>query len=143
MQQELQKQTEFPDARLRYLEMPMQFRGRANDIALTAKQHLRTCEALAKRLASERPKTKQEFDKIEYYKDFVIKTSELNDQVIGLLDYTRDLLNTIAADSALLEDAKVKDTLRLQSETIELLYQRNDKLEKDLHEQLRKNTQNP
>lgn len=136
-------QTEFPDARLKYLEMPRQFQGRAQEISLTCKQHLRICEALAKRLATERPKTKQEFDKVEYYKDFVIKTSELNDQVIGLLDYTRDLLNTIAADSALMEEAKVKDTLRLQSETIELLYQRNDKLEKDLHEQLRKNTQNP
>lgn len=143
MQQELQKQTEFPDARLRYLEMPMQFRGRANDIALTAKQHLRTCEALAKRLASERPKTKQEFDKVEYYKDFVIKTSELNDQVLGLLDYVRDLLNAIAADSLLLEEARMKDTIRMQSETLEYLYQQNDDLVKSLHDQLRKNKENP
>jgi hypothetical protein len=127
---------EFPDARLKYIEMPNQFKGRANEIALTCKQQLRTCEALAKRLAMERPKTKPEFDKVEYYKDFVIKTSQLNDQVLGLLDYVQSLLSEIAADSTLLDDAKTKDTLRLQSETIELLYQRNDQLTKDLHERL-------
>jgi hypothetical protein len=130
---------EFPDARLKYIEMPNQFQGRANEISLTCKQHLRTCEALAKRLAFEKPKTKQEFEKVEYYKDFVIKSAELNEQVLGLVEYTHSLLSSIAADSVLLEEAKTKDTLRLQSETIELLYQQNDKLVKDLHERLREN----
>lgn len=130
---------EFPDARLKYIEMPNQFKGRANEISLTCKQHLRTCEALAKRLAFEKPKTKQEFEKVEYYKDFVIKTSQLNDQVLGLLDYVHGLLNAIAKDSALLDEAKTKDTLRLQSETIELLYQQNEKLVKDLHDAIREN----
>lgn len=125
---------EFPDARLKYMAMPEQFKGRANEISVTCKQHLRTCGALAKRLAAENPKTQAEFEKIEYYKDFVIKTSQLNDQVLGLLDYTSDLLNEIAGDSMLILDAITKDRLRLQSENIVLLMQRNEQLVNDLHE---------
>lgn len=135
-------ENEFPDARIKYVEMPRQFEGRANEIALTCKMHLRTCESLAKRLATEKPKNKQEFEKIEYYKDFVIRTSQLNDQVLGLLDYTHKLLSEIAADTALIDEAKQKDTLRLQSETIVWYMDLNDKLMNELHDQLRKNTKN-
>jgi hypothetical protein len=130
---------EFKDSRLKYVEMPGHFQGRASDISLTCKQHLRTCEALANRLAQERPSTPKEFEKLEYYKDFVIKTAQLNEQVLGLLDYTHNLLNAIAADTALLVEAKTKDTLRMQSETIEWLYEQNDALTKELHEYCRKN----
>lgn len=130
---------EFKDSRLKYYEMPGQFKGRANDISITCKQHLRACEQLAKRLARENPRSSTEFEKLEYYKDFVIKTSQLNEQVLGLLDYTHELLSAIAADSSLLADAKEKDTLRLQSETVEVLIQQREKLVKDLYDS-RRNT---
>jgi hypothetical protein len=129
------------DSRTKYYEMPTQFKGRANDISLTCKQHLRTCEALAKKLAAEKPKTPQEFEKIEYYKNFVIKTSQLNEQVLGLLEYTHGLLSAISVDSTLLEEAKIKDTLRIQSETLGLLYEQNDKLVKELYD-IRRNKDN-
>lgn len=128
---------EFPDSRIKYIEMPNQFKGRANDISITCKQHYRTCQQLAQRLAKENPKNQQEFEKIEYYKDFVVKTSQLNDQVLGLLDYIHDLLNEIAADSTLLDDAVMKDTLRLQSETIELLTSKRDNVTYELFESRR------
>jgi hypothetical protein len=126
--------TEQIDSRLKYMEMPNQFKGRANEIALTAKQQLRTCEQLAKRLAMEKPKTPNEFEKIEYYKNFVIRTAQLNEQVLGLLDYTHGLLSAMAADSTLLAEAKIKDTLRFQSDTIELMQQENDKLVKTIYD---------
>lgn len=132
-------ENEFKDARLKYVDMPKQFENRANEISLTCKQHLRTCEQLAVRLSREKPKNPQEFEKLEFYKDFVIKSSQLNDQVLGLLDYVHGLLNAIAKDYTLLDEAKTKDTLRLQSETIELLYQQNEKLVKDLHDAIREN----
>lgn len=122
------------DSRLKYIELPNQFRGRANDIALTCKQQFRVCEQLAVRLAKEKPRTPQEFEKNEYLKDFVIKTSQLNEQVIGLLDYVQDLLNSIAADSSVVADAKMKDTLMFQSQTIEILTHQRETLVKDLYE---------
>lgn len=122
------------DSRIKFLEVPGQFHGRSNDIAITCKQHMRACEALAKRLAVENPKTKQEFEKVEYYKDFVIKTAQLNDQVLGLVDYTQSLLNEMMDDATLLAEAKVKDTLKFQSDTIEVLIEQRESLVKMLYE---------
>lgn len=129
------KQNEFKDARLKYVEMPKEFHNRANDINLTCKQQFRVCQQLAVRLAKERPKTPQEFEKNEYLKDFVIKTSQLNEQVLGLLSYTQDLLNAIAADSSVVELALQNDTLRLQSETIEILTQQREDLIQQVYDQ--------
>ena len=127
-------QPEFKDNRLKYLEMPRQFKDRANDITLTCKQHLRICEQLAVRLAKEKPKTAQEFEKNEYLKNFVIKSSRLNEEVLGVLDYTLALLNEIANDYKILQQAQIKDTLRLQSETVEILIQQRDQLVNDLYD---------
>jgi hypothetical protein len=127
------------DSRLKYLEMPDQFKGRANDISLTCKQHLRACEQLAVRLAKERPKNPQEFERLEYYKDFVIKTSQLNEQVLGLLDYCHELLNQIANDYRTVGEAKMKDILRFQSDTIEILTNQRDQLVKDLYDERKRN----
>lgn len=123
---------EFKDADL--VAMPRIFRDRANEINLTCKQHLRTCEQLAKRLAMEKPKTQQEFEKIEFYKDFVIKSSRMNEQVLGLLDYTCNLLNAIAGNSELLAGLKASDSLRMQSDTIEILTEQREKLIKEIYD---------
>lgn len=125
---------EFKDSRLKYLEMSTAFSAKINELTLTCKQHLRTCEALAKRLAAENPKTQKEFDKIEFYKDFVIKTSQMNDQAISLVKYTQEIFESILSDSSLLIEADVKDTLRLQSESIEVLTNQREELVKMVYE---------
>lgn len=128
-------QSEETDSRLKFLELPNQFKGRANDIALTCKQQFRVCEQLAVRLARERPKNQQEFEKNEYLKDFVIRTSQLNEQVLGLLDYCHELLNQIATDTNATAQAKEKDTLNFQSDTIRILTEQRDNLVKDLYDE--------
>lgn len=125
------------DSRLKFVELPDQFKNRANDIILTCKQHLRTCEQLAIRLSREKPKTSQEFEQLEFYKDFVIKTSQLNEQVLGLVEYTYDLLNQIANDNRTVKQSLEKDTIRLQSETIEILTEQRDRLIKEIHDSRR------
>lgn len=125
---------EAKDSRMKYYDMPIEFHGRANHIALTCKQHMRTCEALARRLATENPKSKNEFEKVEFYKDFVIKTAQLNDQVLGLVDYVQGLLNAMVADLTLMDEAKAKDTLKFQSDTIDALIDQRESLVKMLYE---------
>src|SRR5690606_4466967 len=87
------------DSRMwKYLELPKEFQRRAGEIDLTAKQHARVIERLAKHLARQKPKTPEEFERVEYLKDFAIKSATMNDQVIDLLAYLRDRLNEIYND---------------------------------------------
>lgn len=129
---------EAKDSRLKFIELPRQFRGRANEVNLNCKQHLRVCEQLAVRLAREKPKTQQEFEKNEYLKDFVIKSSQLNENILNLLDYVQGVLNEIAGDSEAVATALTKDTIRLQAETVEILINQREELVKNLYEEKRK-----
>lgn len=126
---------EVKDSRLKFLELPGQFKGRANDISLNCKQHLRICQQLAVRLAREKPKSGPDFEKNEYLKDFVIKSSQLNENVLNLLDYVQQVVNEIANDYETVSTAKEKDTLRFQSDTIEILTQQRETLVKDLYDE--------
>lgn len=125
---------EFKDRRLKYIELPRIFQAKASEIDITSKQHLRICEKLAKQLASKKPKTAEEFEQVERWKDFVLKSSELNEKTIALIDTIHGMLTEIAEDATpLSENAKDYDRLRDQSETIQMLTNQRDKLINDLY----------
>jgi len=126
---------EFKDRRLKYIESPNVFQARAGEIDILSKQHLRTCAKLASQLAIRKPKTPDEFEKIESMKDFVVKSSQLNERTIELIDYLHGVLTEIAADAVpMSENAKAYDRLNDQSETIRMITQQRDTLINDLYE---------
>lgn len=127
-------QEEFKDATLKFKEMCDAFRAQTFDLKIAAGAHNRACEQLAKRLAQERPKTRTELERNEYMRDFVIKAAQLNDQALGMIDYYQGLINSICVDSEALEAARVKDIVRLQSETIIINAQRELELVKTIKE---------
>lgn len=128
-------QDEFKDKRLKYVDAPKIFNQRANDINITAKQHLRACEKLAKHLANKKSKNPKEFEQDEYMKDFVVKSAALNEKTIVLIDYMAEFLTQIAQDATvLIGGAKIMDIVRDQSEAIVLITETRDKLVKDIYE---------
>lgn len=125
---------EFKDRRLKYVEMPQVFQRKAGEIGITSKQHLRACERLADHLSKQKPKTPQDFERVEWMKDFVVKSSELNERTIDLLDYLRDMLQEVANDAlSLAEGAKIRDVVRDQSDAIEMLTATRDRLINELY----------
>jgi hypothetical protein len=123
------------DRRMKYLDISNAFHNQANEVALSCKQSQRTCEKLAKQLASRRAKTSEEFEKIETMKDFVIRTAEMNERVLKLLDYMNGLLLDVADDSkVLIEGAVLRDKLADQSECLEMLMQERDNAVKQVYE---------
>jgi hypothetical protein len=131
------------DNRLKYVDISGTFRNQASGILIACKQSQRSCEVMAKQLATRKPKTPEEFDRIEAMKDFVLKTSSLNDKVLSLLDYMTGLLTDISEDSKILiEGAIIRDRLNDQSEQVEILVQQREALITDLYD-LRKNQINP
>lgn len=126
---------DFKDRRLKYIELPKVFQMKASEIDILSKQHLRTCEKLAGQLASRKPKTPDEFEKLEGMKDFVLKSSQLNERTIELIEYLHGVLTEIASDALpLSENAKDYDRLRDQSEAITMITQQRDTLINDLYE---------
>jgi gas vesicle protein len=129
---------EWKDRRLKYVELPNQFRHRANDIAIISKQHLRHCQALAKQLAGRKPKTADEFEKVEAMKDFVVKSAELNEKTIELLDYVKSVIQEITNDvTDLSETSLIHDRLKDQSEALQMAWSQRDALINDLYAQKR------
>jgi hypothetical protein len=120
---------EAKDRRLKYVELPRIFKQRANEIDITSKQHLRTCEKLASQLSQRKPKTADEFEKVEAMKDFIIRSSELNEKTIDLIKYMQDVITEISEEAGkLASDSLIFDQLNLQSDTIQVLIQQREKL---------------
>lgn len=118
----------------------------ANDVDTQTKVSQRVCEALAKHLAKQRPKTPEEFERVEYLKEFVLKTGEHNARVMRLLAYTHVLLKQVAEDSKILvEGASTIELLKDQSDHIEALMAQTTMIEQLKHERnkRRQNTRNP
>ncbi len=116
------------DHRLKYVEMTEVFQQKALDLEISARQQNRACEQFAVRIASMKPKTGEEFERVEMMKHFVIKTSEMNDNVLGLLDYFKKLLQEITWDYEVLEPgSKLRDSLRDAQHTIEAMIETRDK----------------
>lgn len=134
------------DQRLKYVDINQVFNNRSNDIRLKLKQSNRACEELAKVLAKSKPRDAEAFEKVERLKEYVIKTSSLNDEVIQFLEYVHGLLSEIGEDSkVLIEGAVIRDKLLMQSETIELLISQREDGIKSIYD-IRKNqinTQQP
>jgi len=104
---------------LKYLDMPKSFQTRANDIDIATKVSMRKCEALAKHLAKSRPKTPDEFERVEYLKETIVATAAHNEAVDAFLKYAADLLKEVAEDAkALCDGADLRNKLLDQSDTI-------------------------
>lgn len=120
---------EWKDRRLKYVELPRTFHARANEIDITSKQHLRHCHKLAQQLAGRKAKTSEEFERIEAFKEFVIKSADLNEKTIELLAYVQSVLQEIADDvQPLCQDSFIHDRLRDQSEALMMAWQQRDTL---------------
>lgn len=135
------------DSRTKYVEISEAFNNRASEIDLFCKQSQRICERLAKHLANARPKTKEETERVDYLKDFVVKVSKNNDATIDLLMYMKGFITDILEDSkVLMEGAILRDKLKFQSDTIEILnHELNDRvllLKNEISNELGKNTAN-
>lgn len=89
---------------------------------------------MAKRLAAINPKTGPEFEKVEAWKDFVLKTADSNEKTIVALESFKTLLEGILADAKFLEVADLRNRLEFQSDTIHLKNQEITQLTNDLRE---------
>lgn len=130
--------------RLKYLELPKVFRDRASAIDIHCKTSQRVCEQLAKRLAKEKPKTAQEMDRLEYMKDFVMKTSMCNESTLELLDYMKNWIQAMSEDVLELSNIEaMRDRLKFNEETIKIITQQRNDLMNDLGRRYKENTQQP
>jgi len=129
------------DSRQKYLDISTAFNNRATEIDLFCKQSQRICEMLANHLAKEKPKTAKEFERVEYLKDFVLKTSKNNEATLELLLYIKGFLIDILDDSkVLMEGAILRDKLKFQSDTIELLQETQNKMVNDFFREHKTNS---
>lgn len=113
------------DKRMKYLDMPREFKARAQDVELSCKMSQRMCEEIAKRLVRTNPKTAEEFERVEKWKELVLTTSQANDKMVEMLEFVHKFLQDVANDAKMLVDgAEMRNKLEMQSETIEILMQR-------------------
>lgn len=141
------KDNEDKDSRLKYVEMGTVFKDRASAVDLNCKLSQKSCERFALYLAKQKPKTPEQFEKVEVLKDFVLKTSKANEEMMLLIDYMKGLIEDIATDSKILiEGAILRDKLKFQSDTIQrITEQRNEAIAEifdHYQDELRKNTAN-
>lgn len=119
----------------KYLELPTEFKLRSIEVDVTCKQHMRVIERLAKHLAREKPKTAQEFERVEYLKDFCVKSAQLNEQVIGLLEYLTERLNEMYRDyKQFAEGARSVRIIRDQDERLKVITRERDELQNQLND---------
>lgn len=129
------------DSRQKYLDISIAFNNRATEIDLFCKQSQRVCEMLANHLAKEKPKTAKEFERVEYLKDFVLKTSKNNEATLSMLLYIKGFLIDILDDSkVLMEGAILRDKLKFQSDTIEILQETQNKMVNDFFREHKTNS---
>lgn len=123
------------DNRLKYVDISTIFSQKAMELEISAKQQNRSCQELAQKLVKIKPKSGEEFERVEAMKEFVIKTSRMNDNVTDLILYVRGLLSEILIDSEhLIEGSKARDSLRDAQIAIETMMNTKDNLVKDLHD---------
>jgi hypothetical protein len=130
------------DSRLKYVEMGTVFKDRASAVDLNCKLSQKSCERFALYLAKQKPKTPEQFEKVELLKDFVLKTSQANEEMMLLIDYMKGLIEDIATDSKVLIDGAVlRDKLKFQSDTIEILINQRDQVINDFSGRNKKDSQ--
>lgn len=120
------------DSRLKYVEIGRVFRDRASSVDLQCKISSRVCKKLAGALAKMRPTTPLEMERNEYLKEFVLKTSSANDEMLQLIDWMKGFIEDIQKDSQVLIDGAIlRDKLKFQSDTIEILINQRDQVIND------------
>lgn len=137
---------EYKDKRLKYVELPTAFRAKASKIDVDCKISMRRCEELAKIIARERPKTPAEFERHQATEAFINATATANEDTLGLLRYLHGFLTEVMADAKhLIEGAILRDKLRDQSDTIEILMEqtRTIRIIQDERNNRRSNQGNP
>lgn len=129
------------DSTLKYLEIFKVFEIQANEVRMSCKVSQRACEALARRVGQVKAKTGPEFEKIEALKEFITTTSVANEKMIDTLSTVQGYLMEIASDcDDLVNVAKLKDKLKFQSDTIDLLLNENHQIISLRDEIRRRNT---
>jgi replicative DNA helicase len=119
----------------KYLELPQEFQMKAGDIDIVSKQQLRVCEKLAAHLVKQKPKTPKDFEMNEWLKDFVMKSSDLNEKTILLLDYLKSTIQEICNDAKALKDgANLNRIIRDQGEKLEEVMKERDELQTQLND---------
>lgn len=127
----------------KYLELPQVFQMKAGEIDINHKQHLRICEKLAKHLSRQKPKTAQEFEQHEYMKNFVIKSVDLAEQTIELLDFVKTTVQDICNDAKALKDgANLNRIIRDQAESLEMAMKERDEITQKYYD-FRREHKNP
>jgi len=117
------------DRRLKYVELPAAFRNQANEIDTKAKISQRRMEAMAKTLAKARPKTPDEFERVEALKEMIVAQAAHNEAVAGFLQYTNGFLSEVMADArAYIDGAELLDKMKDQSDTILLQIQESQEI---------------
>lgn len=128
-------ENEFKDHRLKYVELPRIFSHMSHEIKISSKQHLRACEKLAKHISGVRPKNGREFEQNEWMKEFVVKTADLNEKTLCLIDNMAKLLSEIAQDArSIIDGTELRNQARDQSDAIIMLQNTRDLLVKELYE---------
>lgn len=129
------------DSRLKYIEIPQVFGNKASVVDFHCKASQRACERMAKHLSKAKPKTQAEFERVEYLKDFVVKTSQNNEATLELLTYIKGLLADVSEDAKVLVDGStLRDTVKFQSDTIKLISQQRDELVNEISGRNKKNS---
>src|SRR6185369_13159574 len=112
----------YKDKMLKYLELPTVFRTRANDIDIDSKVALRKCHELAKNLSRARPKTPEEFERVEVLKALIVEMADLSEAMVAFLRYMDGFLQDVMLDAkALCDGADLRNKLLDQSDTILIL----------------------
>lgn len=110
MQNKLQP-TDYNDHMRKYLEMPQRFYDHAVGIEIAIKKNQREIEAAI-------PDAK----KSARLADLVVSTADVNEKVLELLAYTKNLLQEIANDAeTVMDGARLKNLIQDQSDTIKTL----------------------
>lgn len=133
------------DSRLKYVEVPVVFKQKASFVDIHCKTSQKVCERLARSLAKAKPKTPDEFERVEFMKDFVLKTAANNEATIELLQYLKGLLEDILIDHKhFIEGAILRDKLKFQGDTLEKGWQYREELIEEIvknkKDELRRNS---
>lgn len=124
-----------PQKPLKYIEIKRSFESLASETRVRTKQSQATLERLAKHLARQKPKDGPEFERVEFLKDFVVKTADANESVLKLIGSIHKGLNDIYEDAEqLCNVAFLQDRVKDQSEVIIMLMNHRDELIKQLYE---------
>lgn len=105
------KPIDYPDHMRKYLEMPQRFYDHSVGIEIAIKKNQREIEAAI-------PDAK----KSARLADLIVSTSDVNEKVLEMLQWTRALLQEVANDAdTVMDGARLKNLIQDQSDTIRTL----------------------